>query len=316
VKLKLFLLVLTLSVLTTGHSYAVTSAGGISITPSIQHVTVKPGQNTASYKIELTNYLPFSASITSDIVDFKALNQNGGVDFLSNPDQSQNYVHGLKNNISLSDPQFILAPKQTKDVVVTLSSLSSLAAGGHYASIIFKIQSLNNASGNHVSINQGIASLVFLDTFGQGTQILNITNNPVEGFYTHFPSQLHILIQNNGDTQSVPVGVVQIYDFRHHLVEQGQLNINSGLVLPQSNTLFTVLLHTTANRMWPGKYTLKILYSYANQSGTTLYQAKFVYVNQLILNLFYALIFLIAVYFIVIRRFVLRPKSKKYKTKK
>ena len=258
---------------------------GITISPTIEQINLTNRQSSAHYEIQITNNLKYTATLSVAPQDFSSLNENGGINLIDNKGVGANNPHGLTHNLSLSDSQLVLTSGQVKSVAVTLNNAGSLAAGGDYTAILFKLQALFSPNGNHVTINQGVVSLLFVRTSGNGTQILQSANpTPLIGsFTTTLPDQFNVLLQNKGNTQSTPEGVIEI-NKGSHTVSQGQLNINSGMVLPQSASLFRVAMVRTSDHEWLGRYMLKLLYAPKGQSGYTVYQKQFIYINKALLG--------------------------------
>ncbi|HEV2403106.1 MAG TPA: hypothetical protein VGS08_02805 [Candidatus Saccharimonadales bacterium] len=288
------------------------STVGIVITPTIKQINLTQSQQSAIYQEQVTNHLPYTVTIGISAEDFSSLNQNGGIHFISDTQTDAGNPHGLVNNLSLGQTQIVLAPNQTAFVPVTINRIDSLAAGGHYAAILFALQPVLSPKGNHVMVNEGLASLLFVATYGNGTQMLRVTNSLPGSFTANFPKSMIVVLQNDGNTQSTPRGVVQIIDSSHHVVSQGQLNVNSGLVLPQSNGLFSVPMNQVTDRLWPGIYTARVVYSHDGQAGYSISEQRFLYISKPVIATIVIIILLVMVY--ILRKFA--PRKMLYSIKR
>jgi hypothetical protein len=187
-------------------------------------------------------------------------------------------------------------------VPITVLNANQLAAGGHYAAIVYKVNGQTTKGSNNVSINQAVSSLVFLSTYGTGTQTTTLQSVISGSLLTNFPSSISLVIQNSGNTQTTPRGNIQIINSKGVVVSQDQINTISSLILPGSNRLFNFPVERTKTHIWPGYYTLKIYYRYDGQVGYNVYQKKFLYVGWPIIAGFVAIIILLLVF--LVRKFI------------
>ena len=265
-----------------GKAYATPAVNGITVSPAIQQITLKANQNSAGFTAQVTNNTTSQVVLHISAEDFTSLNQNGGISFYNSGTINTNNPHGLLNFLSIGLTEIALGPHQSQAVPVTILNANQLAVGGHYAALLFKVVGTTNGHGNRVIINQAVSSLIFLSTFGQGTQTTALTTPVIGSVFTSFPHTINAVLSNNGNTQTTPRGYVQILDSSSKVVSQGQINIDSGLILPASKRLFTLNLMQTKKHVWPGIYHLKIYYRHDGQAKYSVYEQKFLFVNGII----------------------------------
>jgi methionine-rich copper-binding protein CopC len=296
-------------VVAIGHAkvQASTALNGITVSPAIEQITLKPDQTTATYEAQVTNNTGNPVVINASAEDFTSLNQNGGISFINSDQINTNNPHGLLGYLSIGYSAIALGPGQNQKVPITILNADKLAVGGHYSALLFKVSGASNSKGNKVVINQVVSSLLFLSTYGQGTQTIGLTTPVIGSLFTTFPQTINAVFEDTGNTQTAPRGVVQILDSSSHVVSQAQINVDSSLILPQSKRLFTLNLTRTTKHVWPGIYHLRIYYRHDGQAGYSVYEQKFLFVNGSVIAAVIVVIILLA---ILVRK-ILLPKSRR-----
>ena len=260
---------------------ALTAGQGLTVTPAIKQIALAPSQMSATFTVSVTNTTDSPITVAISTQDFTTLNQNGGIRFLSTANSGP---HALASSMSVATPQIHLDRGRSAAVTVAINDTEKLAAGGHYAAVVFRIvDSSSSGSNNIVSVMPAVSSLVFVTTSGAGTQQLDLSSPNIGSFQTQFPNQLNLVFTNSGNTQTTIHGVAQITESGGRPVSQGIINADSGLILPGSQRLFDVALHdVTGSPRIVGSYTLHILYRHDGQSDYSVYQQKFFFVNGLL----------------------------------
>jgi hypothetical protein len=295
----IFLISFIIFSISVNRTFAASSVtNGITVSPAVQQITLNSEQNTASFKVELINNTASQQFITVSTEDFTYLNENGAVSFFASS-ASKNDTHGLVNFMDIGLPEIALAPHQSQVVPVSIINANKLTVGGHYAAIVFKAYPQSSKNGNF-SIIQAVSSLVFLSTYGQGTQVLSLDTELINSLDINLPQQITTVIGNTGNTQSTPRGYIQILDPQGKLISQSQLNIYSSLVLPQSKRLLVTNINPVNKFLWPGFYKVKIFYNHDGQTKFTVYQKSILLITEpflVIIILIIAVIFGLIIYF-------------------
>jgi len=283
VRIKLVISLLLFSVvflIGTGKTHAATTAiKGITVAPAVQQITLQPNQTTADFSVSVTNNTTSSVILAVGAQDFTSLGLNGSLSFYKSNPINTNNKHGLTNYLSIGLPQVALAPKQSQVVPISVINADQMAPGGHYTAITFKITGTSSGKGSKVLINQTVSSLVFLTTAGQGTQTTILHTPLIGAFYPSLPNNISAVFSNNGNTQTTLRGYAQILNSSKEVVSQGQINIDSNLILPSSSRLFTLQLTKVKNHVWPGFYTLKVFYLHDGQTKYSIYTQKFFFLS-------------------------------------
>jgi hypothetical protein len=273
-----------------------TAGHGITISPAAQQLSLSKGQDSLTFNIGIANNTPNSVVVGLSALDFTSLNQSGGIRFLTTTQQKESNLHYLASSLSFVLPQLALAPSQNIVTPVTINNANQLSPGGHYAAVIFKINSAPlKDTKNPVNINEAVSSLVFVSTQGSGTQSLVLQYVSIGSLFTHFPTATSVILADSGNTQTIPSGVIQILDSRKNIVSQVQINTTSNLILPQLNRLFDFQLTSLKTRPATGYYTFKFYYKTSGQNAYSLYQKRFLYISPQVLYLSITIVVLLLV---------------------
>jgi hypothetical protein len=263
--------------LTNGSVAADTSSqqqSGVTVTPILEQLDLNKNKTSASFVSTVTNNTAVLVTVNLSIRNFSSLNQNGGLNFSSQPMYFQS--HGLAKNLLPAHNQLVLGPGQSVQDKINIISANKLSPGGHYAAILYKINAPNQTSLNSVSVNEAIASLVFVSTGGSGYQSLSLSRPSIASTTTSYPSDLDLVFKNNGNVQSVLRGYVQVYNSKNILLSQAQMDTSSNLILPGSERLFMVQLTSLKNHnFFPSHYHLKIYYGFDGQKNLTSFSKSF-----------------------------------------
>lgn len=307
---KLLLLLSILCILIPSASVAADTPGssviqnsGITVAPYIQQITLNPSAQSATYNINITNHYSVSVLIHLSVVDFTNLNESGHLRFLT-PRQDIVNPYSLKNNIRFQYPEIILGAGMSQVLPVTIYNAGQLAAGGHFAAIQLQIENTSQNSDNNVVIDQASDSLLFVSSVGEGTQNINLATPVLGHIFTSFPTTVNTVFTDSGNTQSVPSGIVQIFNASHILISQTQINTNSNLVLPYAKRLFTINLNQPTAHLWPGYYTLKVTYGNNAQTKFKTYTETFLYISPQVIIFSAAFLVLLFIALVNYKRYV------------
>jgi hypothetical protein len=295
----------TIGLTRTSHSYAATpSSNDVGVSPAITNLVLRPGQNSISYQATLTNNSSDTLSVNTKTEDFTSYGLNATLAFLP---ASQSGVHELADSLSTANKDLLIPPHTSSNETVTVSNANSLQPGGHYAAVLFEVNSLNkDGTSSTVSIHRTLASLVFLSTRTQGTYKIRLL--PVKQGIAWFqlPKSTSLVFSNTGNVQTEPRGYIVITNPRGKLVSKSIINSGSALILPGTARLLPTPLTSTSLFMWPGRYTMYVYYQYDGASNFQVMTQHFIYVNVL-----FCLFVLIILVFIgwCFRRYVFRRKK-------
>jgi hypothetical protein len=296
VGLRLVFLTFSLAVLGSQAS-ALVAVNGVSVSPATEQLSLSTGLKSTSFKVFITNHNKQIISVTLATENFSSLNDSGGLSF--NP-KDISASHSLAKYISFSHNNLVIGPNQSQSILVTIKNINQLAYGGHYVAIIYKVNSPSPVkTQSSLSVNEALASLVFVSTASGGSQSVKLLSLPETRFYVNFPQVITSVFKDTGNTQTSLHGLIRIYNSHHKLISQGFINTNSALILPGSSRLFeTSLSRINQPGFLPSKYSINFSYANSGSSLTDNYQATFYYVNKLAIAL---LIFVVILVLIALR---------------
>jgi hypothetical protein len=258
---------------------------GISLSPAIANLAVDQNLATTSFQINVSNNLNQPVTLKVSSLDFKSLNETGGVAFISGSGK-----YGLADWLKLPDQPIKLKPKASQVVTVTVDNRTDLSPGGHYAAVLFSNSSDGTGGSNKVAVNQAVSTLVFLKKSGGEIYSLELQKPTFGATWLHLPKNLDLLIANTGNTQTAPRGTVVIYGPTGQEVRRAIINSDSALVLPGSTRLFKTPLFKVDHEILPGYYKAVITYRPADTNIATTLEYHFFYLNPLAIFVLLALI--------------------------
>lgn len=277
-------------------------SSGLRVSPAITQATLSQSQSIQTFDETVTNISGQPLNVAVHPQDFGSIGQSGTINFYSSATYNPaNNPHGLQNSVQISTTKFVLQPNANQAVTINILNAESLAAGGHYGAIVYTASAIATTNSNtKVSLIPSVASLIFLVTAGGGTQSLRLSNILQNDVSLSLPKTVSFIVANSGNTQSTPIGYVNVSGAHNHLLTQSVLNNTSLLVLPSSSILMSVNLHESSHWLaWPGMYHLKIVYSYAGSTVLTSVTKNFLYINVPMIVL---LLVTVAVIFLIIKK--------------
>ncbi len=258
-----------------------TKLSGVSVAPVLEQLHLVDGQDQANFTVQVTNNTASPVQIKLGFADFKTLNESGGIAFLGEQATNLEQSHGLANWVRLGTEQLGLDAGASAKVTIHLFSLLGLAPGGHYGAVTYQLLKTGpSGSGNKVSINQVLTSLVFVTTAGGGSQDLSMPPPQVTGVQYSIPSSLNLFFKDDGNTQTTPRGTVTIDGGKASSpIATGVINPDSALVLPGSIRLLPTPLVKLGRPWWPHEYHVRIRYRPDNSAKFSTYNVAFLYIN-------------------------------------
>ena len=284
----------------------------LSVSPPFQEVTINPGQAETQLKVSVDNNSDQSQTFRVSALDFGTLDETGGVAFLGSQATALQRKYGLVNWLRLDRSSVTVAPKKSATVTATILNQDTLSPGGHYASILFTLES-KPAPGNEprVAVNQAFSSLIFAKKIGGAKFGLEL-DKPNQPSKWRLPERIGLRFYNSGNVHNVPRGLVSIIGPRGNTVAQGTINTESAMILPETHRRYVVKMQQSGSALLPGKYQLKVQYRYDGKAEFTELTQDFYFTNLPGLGLAaLGLIGLGLVLGLLLTRFRLRQGTKK-----
>jgi hypothetical protein len=273
---------LTVAVIIPAQAYGAAVGSvtpGLTVSPVIEQLNQRQNQKNIDFNVLLTDNTKNPMVIDTSTSDFTAYSETSGIVFLPN---LTNRPHGLAQWLKPATNQINLAPGASQTVPVTIATNSSLAPGGHYGALIYKVITAGSArsKGNLIGSNEAVSTLVFLTTYSGSTQSVSLDALPVSRVIFNIPKVINLVMTNTGNTQVAPSGLVTIVNSKNKEVARGIINQITGLTLPGTSRLYPVNLKDEANTTLPGTYRLIVDYRTGISSKTTAYTTSFLLVSE------------------------------------
>jgi len=256
-------------------------AGGLSISPIYQNVSIGQNQPNTTYYVVLSNHSAQSQEFNLSTVDFGSLNQSGGIAFLGTSSSGYAQKYGLVKWMHLSEPAVTIPGDASVQIGVTIANDSSLGFGGHYGAVLATAQTApgGTPARARVGVLEVLSSLLLLVKAGGPLPDLQIIAQTVGSHFGLLPTTVGDTFHDQGDAHVVPRGIINVTDPRGRLVERGVLNVNSGIVLPETARHYSTPLLKLADAWLPGYYRVSTIYRYDGTNATKIYVSGFWYVN-------------------------------------
>ncbi|HEX7259334.1 MAG TPA: hypothetical protein VF272_00175 [Candidatus Saccharimonadia bacterium] len=243
------------------HPVQAESSGGVVISPPFQQVVVGDGKGTA-FDVTVTNRTTSDQSITATTVDFKSLDESGGVAFLGSEISELERKYGLANWLKLDAAPTIIPAGASKKIVVNLENREDLTPGGHYGAVIFKIEGDNaSENSNSVDVKQVLASLIFAKKLGGERYDLKLSSLDPPPKLASGDQKVKLRFYNPGNVHVVPRGILRLKDSKGKVITTSLINQESGILLPESYRVYPVILKNIPV-LPAGKYVLEAEYRY------------------------------------------------------
>jgi len=272
----LFIVTLTACLGLFGHQTH--AAGGVTIAPPFQEITILQGQSSLPQSFSVSNNSDNPVTFTLKAVDMGALDDTGGVAF-SGLTANYQQKYGLAKWVQLDQPSVSIEAHMSQAVPFTIINDDTLSPGGHYGAIVITFNQQSTAGSNAVGLNPQAATLLFVHKVGGDIYKLNFANGAGSTSWWELPKQLTIKLRNDGNVHVVPRGVVTLIDPHGHVIGRGIINPESSLILPEHTRDYTIVWQQVKRVMWPGTYTAKVDYRFDGSDAFQTAEYKIRYIN-------------------------------------
>jgi hypothetical protein len=277
------------------------SGSGLSISPTISQLTIKPG-GTNHVDITLKNITVDDVVAKGEVDDFKADNSTGNPQIITNSTTpSPNSIKKFIGNID----DVPLAKGEQKKVIIGLDIPKDAPPGAYYGIIRYRAvpKALATPGPGQVALTASVGTIVLVTVPGKIREQVQVNGIHVyrgareNSFFVRPPDRIGITVTNFGNGFERPFGTVEVHDVFNKTVTTFQLNNPKqlGNILPNSSRTFT---NNVKGLNKIGRYTVLASVSYGSGSQVLTVEKTFWYVPIwlviLLLLILAALIFLAA----------------------
>ena len=247
-------------------SAATPTPNGVTITPTQKELIVSSGLIHANTQVIVTNHTGKDLEATIRLVDFKSLDDTGGLSFAQAGVPTQKY--GLANWMSLPNGNKVSLPNgQAATIPVVINNRFDLAPGGHYGAVVVTLGTDNSAS-NQTSFKQELVSLLFVTKHGGEDYALQLQSFSAHGGQG-LPTAATMRFASTGNTHVVPRGYITVSAPDGTVLAKGTINQESDLIFPGTAKEFTTNLQTISSIKHAASYKITAYYRYDGQPNYT-----------------------------------------------
>ncbi len=220
------------------------SESALAVAPAIIEAIIEPGGEPTQKDITIQNTTNFPLPIKGQVGAFIS---------------SEPIKYDLQKTFDASkwfrlDPSdFILQPKESKVIKVSIESPPSTEPGGHYATIFFQPLIPSGVITNSTTISLArVGVLTFLIAPGDIISQLELLDLTSPRFQLSLPLEFKLQFSNTGTVHLNPTGTVKIYNIFGKQIDA--INLPPSIILP--GTIKDIPLTWNGNNKI-GKFTLK-----------------------------------------------------------
>lgn len=266
--LAIFLILLLLTFPKLGSAQ---QSQGITVTPSILRLDLS--QDKAEAELYYKNSTGAAIELSFFAQDFSELEESGRVKFLLEKD-AKNYKYGLTSWIAFEKNSITLAPGQGQNIKIFINK-DQLTAGGHYASILAEVKQSEKAV--QLPVKALLSTLIFVRaaTGNEHEEMSLQTISPIRTLIG-FPDKFLVRLQNKGNVELIPFGLIEIRDIFGNVVAKGLVNEGSLITLAESVRRFDVPINRQTRFIPPGIYKASINVHFGKENKTLNQSVTFV----------------------------------------
>jgi hypothetical protein len=237
----------------------------------------------------VTNFpLPIKASVRSFIpkVSDEALSER------------EKKIFDASSWIEVAPADFILQPRERKEIEITIKTPKNAEPGGHYAAVYFQpLVPVETLSPQTAYLSARVGTLIFLVTKGDIVEKGAISDLKTAGFQERSPVDFKVDFKNQGNIHLLPQGIVEILNWQGKKI--ASVNLKPEVVLPKTAKSFRV--------SWQKKYLIGKFFAVAEVTyGSEHLKLKterieFWVIPWLQLVLLFILLTLIIIFFILVK---------------
>lgn len=247
--------------------------GGLVVSPPFQEITLSQTPGDQPLSISLTNRTAVEQTLVLSAVDFKSLDESGGVAFVGLNGGELLPKYGLATWLRLDSPSVILPAGGSTKVGAVIQNQAAIAPGGHYGAVLFRVENQPHAKeANPVALTQVFASLIFVKKLGGERYGLKLGDVGLPRDWTGKPL-VKLRFHNGGNVHVVPRGTVWLESKNGTQVLRGIINEDSARLLPESYRTYSTLL-SRFGPVAPGSYRLVVHYRHEGSDTVQSYSRQ------------------------------------------
>jgi hypothetical protein len=203
----------------------------INIIPPKFELYGNPG-DILNEKLRIRNEGTEATSYTTDVQDFTASGEEGGVNFVEDPN-APTTAFSLANWVNASPKNFTIPGGQEQTINVDIRIPKGAEPGSHFASIQVQQKADIQPGGTGAAVQSKLNSLILLRVSGNLTEKLSLDSfRADDNYYQKGPVDLSLRTKNEGNVHIAPTGTIVITDTFNRKV--AEVPLKQANVLPGS----------------------------------------------------------------------------------
>lgn len=234
----------------------------LAISPAIIEKVLTP-EKTETFTLLVTNLTSFPLPISGTVKNFVALEEI--------EDDRKRELYDASKWFTVNKPDFILQPKQTRQISVSITPPKGSEPGGHYATVYFQPLLPEAAlTPSTAYLSARIGALAFLIMPGALDEKLTIDSFSVPKVHISGDVPFTMLAHNEGNVHLSPNSSVIIRNWRGKKV--AERTIKASIILPGTQKIYATAWDKPLGF---GKYTAIVEISYGTEGKNTSESATF-----------------------------------------
>jgi len=256
---KIFLIILFL-VFFNGNAQA-REARSITISPPTINLDLSPGESSSGV-LQVRNNGTGSLNFNIGIFDYIVNDTKGTPIILTSPNLSIKF--SAASWISTDSEFFTLTSHTTQKINYKISVPTNARPGGHYASVIYKSDSVNSDQTNAKVVAQ-LGTLFYINVKGIIQESAEVIKFEAKKFQEYGPIDLEYRVKNLGDLHIRPKGSIVIVDTFGHEIERQEIPEHN--IFPEASYDYKT---TLGEKFMIGRYTVKLVANYGENNNRPL----------------------------------------------
>jgi hypothetical protein len=218
------------------------SKSALAVSPAIVEHVLVPGEKK-EFTLNITNLTNFPLPISGTVKNFVTLEDV--------EDPKKQAMYDASKWFTISEPNFILQPNQTRTVTISILPPPTAEPGGHYATVYFQPLLPSNALTPSTSyLTARVGTLAFLIQPGNLDERLTVRQFSTASMHHLGPIDFKLEMQNLGNIHLSPTTNIEVYNWLGKKIAQA--TAPPGIIVPGTRKNVVVSL---SKELFFGKYT-------------------------------------------------------------
>jgi len=230
----------------------------LGVSPVVFELTGNPGET-------ITNQIKVFNDSEDSIVGIEMLVEDispSGEEGFVSVAPAETYTYSIASWVVFDQQEFVLQPKEERNVVFSIVIPENAEPGGHYGTVLAGSKAVIGKEMTGAAIAARVGSLVLLSVPGEVKQDLVVSEFSAPSYSEYGPIPFIVKFENKGTVHVKPTGYITVTNWLGKKV--GDVGFASRNVLPSAIRRFEASLDK--KWFWSGKYTATLSGSYGSSN--------------------------------------------------